>query len=181
MDCRRTVGWLFLIGLALWGCSGFQTPSNALWTAQPEFMVVDNPLLETRIEPKKGAYNYFDFFLLTVRNKSDANLIIDWNASQYLFNGKPQGVLVFEGIDPAAVKNASVPPQTVAPGAVFSIEIMPMRLIAWNPIKEKTAGGRSISPGIIPAGENGIRLAVRHENGEVAIPLSVRISSQAAP
>jgi hypothetical protein len=107
--------------------------------------------------------------------------MIDWNASQYLFNGKPQGLLVFEGIDPEAVKNAMVPPDTVAPGASFSLEIMPMRLIAWSPIKEKTAAGRSISPGMLPIGENGILLALRHGNGHITIPLSVRISKEGLP
>jgi hypothetical protein len=181
MDCRRTIGLLLLIGLALWGCSGVQTPSNAVWIAQPEFLVVENQLLKTRLEPKKGEYAYYDFFLLTLTNKSNANLIIDWNASQYLFNNKPQGVLVFEGIDPAAVKKAMVSPQTVAPGAVFSIGIMPMRLIAWSPIEEESASRRGISPGIFPAGENAIRLVVRHENEQITIPLSVRISKENAP
>ena len=181
MNRCRTVGYLFLIGLTLWGCSGIQTPSNSVWIAQPDFFEVDNHLLNVRIEPKKGEYPYYVFFLLTLANKSNDDLIVDWNASEYLFNGKPQGVLVFEGIDPASVKNAMVPPQTVAPGAVLSLEIMPMRLIAWSPIKEKTAGGRSISPGMFPVGENGIRMAVRHENGLITIPLSVRISREGAP
>lgn len=181
MNDRQTIGLLFLLGLALWGCSGIQTSSNAVWNAQPEFLIVDNQMLTARIEPKKGDHAYYNFFLLTLTNKSNASLIVDWNTSQYLFNGKPQGVLVFEGIDPAAVKNAMVPPQTIAPGTAFSIEIMPMRLIAWSPIKEKSASGQSISPGIFPAGENGIRLVVRHENEQIIIPLSVRISRESAP
>lgn len=181
MNCRRTIGFLLLIGLALWGCSGVNPPSNAVWIAQPEFFEVDNSLLSARIAPQKGESSYFTFFLLTLTNKSNADLVVDWNASQYLFNGKPQGVLVFEGIDPEAVKNAMVPQETVAPGASFSLEIMPMRLIAWSPIKEETAAGRSISPGMLPLGENGIRLALRHRNGHFAIPLSVRISRKGPP
>ncbi len=181
MNCRRTAVFLLLIGLAMWGCSGVQRPSNGVWTAQPEFVEVDNHLLSARIAPQKGEYPYYTFFLLTLTNKSTADLIVDWNASRYLFNGRPQGVLVFEGVDPAAVKNAMVPPETVAPGAVFTLEIMPMRLIAWSPIQEKTAGSRSISPGMLPVGENGIDLAVRHENGNITIPLSVRISREGSP
>ncbi len=181
MNCRRTVGFLLLIGLALWGCSGVQPPSSSAWIAQPEFVEVDNHLLTARITPQKGEYPYYAFFLLTLTNKSSADLIVDWNASRYLFNGRPQGVLVFEGIDPAAVKNAMVPSETVAPGAVFTLEIMPMRLIAWSPIKENTAGDRSISAGMLPVGENGIHLAVRHENGHITIPLSVRIFREGSP
>ena len=181
MNFRQTVGFLFIIGLSLWGCSGVQNPSNAVWIAQPEVVEVDNGLLSVSIAPQKGEYPYYAFFLLTLTNKSKTDLIVDWNASHYLFNGRPQGVLVFEGIDPVAVKNATVPPETVGPGAAFSLEIMPLRLIAWSPIKEKTAGGRSIFPGMLPIGDNGIRLAVRHESGHITIPLSVRISREGPP
>ena len=181
MNCRRTVGLLFLVGLALWDCSGVQTRSNSAWTAQPEFFEINNELFSAKIEPQKGKTPYYAFFLLTLTNISEADLVVDWNATQYLFNGRPQGVMVFEGIDPAAVKNAVVPAEKIAPGAVFSREIMPMRLIAWSPIKENTAGGRSITPGMLPIGENGIRLAVRHENGLITVPLSVRISRENAP
>jgi hypothetical protein len=181
MNCRRTIGFLFLMGLALWGCSGMQTPSNTVWSARPEFFEVHNQLLSARLEPQKGEYPYYDFFLLRLTNKSDTDLIVDWNASQYVFKGRPQGVLVFKGIDPAAVKNASVPGDAVAPGEVFSREIMPIRLIAWSPIKEETAGSQGISPGMLPAGENGIHLTVRHHNGKMTIPLSVRISRESSP
>ena len=181
MKYRRTIGFMILIWLVLWGCSSVQTPFNVVWTAQPESLEVDNQLFLAKIEPKKGEYPYYAYFLLTITNKSDADLVVDWNASRYMLNGKPQGGLVFEGIDPAAIKPATVPSETVASGALFSREIMPMRLIAWSPIKEETSGGRSITPGMLPAGENGIRLAVRHGNGQMTIPLSVRIIRENAP
>jgi hypothetical protein len=107
--------------------------------------------------------------------------MVDWNASRYLFNGSPEGVLVFEGIDPERVKTATVPMETIAPGALFSRVIMPLRLIAWSPLKESTASSRSITPGMLPAGENGIRLAVQHDTGPIAIPLSIRIVRETSP
>lgn len=181
MNCRRTIGFLFLIWLALWGCSGVHAPSNAVWTAKPEFREVDNQLFNVKIEIKKGEYPYYAFFLLTLTNKSNDDMIVDWNASRYLFNGRPDGVLVFEGIDPETIKTAMVPSETVAPGAVFSREIMPMRLIAWSPIREKTSDSKSITPGMLPAGENGIRLAVQHGNRQMTIPLSIHISREGSP
>lgn len=181
MHGRRTIGFMFLMGLALWGCSGTQSPSNAVWTAQPVFLEVDNQLFRARIEPQKRESPYYTFFLLTLTNKSDADLIVDWNASEYLFNGSPQGVFVFEGLDPATLKTAQVPSETVAPGTVFSREIMPLRLIAWSPLSEKTSRSPRIRPGMLPAGENGIRLAVGHENGQMTIPLSMRIAREEAP
>lgn len=181
MQGRGTIGYMFLVGVVLWGCSGAQFPSNAVWTAQPAFLEVDNQLFRARIEPQKRETPYYAFFLLTLTNNSDADLIIDWNASQYLFNGSPQGVFVFEGIDPAAIKTAQVPSETVAPGAVFSREIMPLGLIAWSPLSEGTSRKPRIRPGMLPAGKNGIRLAVGHENGQMTIPLSVRIAQEKAP
>ena len=153
MNYRRTIGFMILSWLALWGCSVVQAPSNVVWTAKPEFFEVDNHLFLAKFEPKKGEYPYYAYFILTITNKSDANLIVDWNTSLYMLNGKPQGGLVFEGIDPAAVKTATVPSDTIAPGAVFSREIMPIRLIAWSPIKEKTSGSRRITPGMLPTGD----------------------------
>ena len=181
MNDRHTIIIIFLTGLMLWSCGGIHSATNVDWRAQPEFIEADNALFRARIEPQKGATPFYTFFLLTLTNKSDTDLIIDWNASQYLFNGKPNGVLVFEGIDPASIKTATVPLETIRPGAVFSREIMPMRLIAWNPVTESTASRRSINPGMIPAGENGVRLAVRHANGQMTIPLSVRIIQTNSP
>ncbi len=181
MIYRHVIGLMFLMGIVLWGCSGIQSSSKVVWTAQPEFCEMNHQLFTARIEPKKGETPYYAFFLLTIANKSDADLIVDWNASRYLINGRPQGMFVFEGIDPAMVKTATVPPETIPPGEVSTHEIVPLRLIAWNPIKKETAGIHGITPGILPAGENGIRLAVRHDGDRVTIPLSIRISKEDAP
>jgi hypothetical protein len=180
MKYASTIGFIIPIWLALIGCSGVQTLSNVVWTAQPESREVDNPLFLAEFEPQKREYPYYASFLLTLTNKSDADLIVDWNASRYLIDGRSQGVFVFEGVDPTMVKNATIPAEAVAPGAVFSREIMPLRLIAWSPIKEKTTTHRSISPGILPVGENGIRLAIRHNGEQMTIPLSIRIVKEEA-
>lgn len=181
MNCRGMIGVMLLMALALWGCSAAGPPSGAVWTAQPESRDVDSRQFNARLTPRKGTSPFYSYFLLTITNKSEADLVVDWNASRYLFNGRPQGMLVFEGIEPERVKNATVPPETIAPGDVFSREIMPLRRIAWSTLKENTTSRRSITPGILPAGENGIRLMVRHDNGRVAIPLSVRIERQDSP
>jgi hypothetical protein len=34
---------------------------------------------------------------------------------------------------------------------------------------------------MLPAGENGIRLAVRHDTEQIAIPLSIRIVRETSP
>lgn len=175
------LGMVVLIWLTLWACNSAQSPVRAIWTAQPETFTADNQLFEAKLTPRKGEYPFFTFFHLTLSNKSDAALIVDWNTSQYLFNGKAQGMLVFEGIDPETIRAASIPSDTVVPGAVFTRDIMPLRLIAWSPIRDKSPGRASITPGMLPAGQNGIRLAVRHAKGQMSIPLSVQIQREDAP
>lgn len=169
------------MGLALWGCSSAGHPSRAVWTAGPESREVDNRWFNARVEPRKGASAFYSFFLLTITNKSDSDLVVDWNDSRYLFNGSPRGMLVFEGIDPQQVKTATVPSETIAPGAVFSRVVMPLERIAWRPLKENTTDRRGITPGMLPAGENGIRLVVRRDDGRMTLPLSVRIARREAP
>ena len=180
----RLIGrWVVLLaaGLTLWSCGTATAPQSGVWVADPESVAVDHRLCHLRIEPRRADAPFFTSFLLTLVNKSGSDLEIDWNESRYLFNGGDQGLLVFEGIDPAAVKAAAIPPETIAPGARFSRDLMPLRLIAWTPLAEKTARHHGISPGMLPAGENGIRLTLRHESGRVSIPLSVRIRQQDAP
>lgn len=181
MSDKRMLGIMVIIWLTVWGCGGGPSPSNLIWEAQPEFLEVDNQLFNVRITPQQGEYPYFAYFHLTLSNKSDSNLMVDWNASQYLYNGKPQGVLVFEGIDPETIKGATVPSETIAPGASFTRDVMPLRLIAWSPIREEKPDSPTIRPGMLPAGQNGIRLAVRHAKGRMIIPLSVQLFKMDAP
>ena len=175
------MGLLVWLCLTVCACSGVQPASKATWSAQPEKLDVDNQLFTATMTPKKGPYPYFAYFHVTLSNKSDEDLVIDWNASQYLLNGAPRGVLVFEGIDPESIKAGTIPPETVAPGATFARDLMPLRLIAWSPISEKSPGSQAITPGMFPDGRNGIRLAVGHANGQMTIPLSVEIIRQASP
>jgi hypothetical protein len=142
---------------------------------------VENQWVNARLTPQKGDRPYFAFFRLALTNKSDADLIVDWNASRYLFNGRPQGVLVFEGIDPETIKAAAVPPERIAPGETFMRDVMPLRLIAWRPINESSPNRSGIRPGLIPAGQNGIRLALDHAAGRMTVPLSVTIANEVPP
>lgn len=175
MNRHCTIIFALLIWLALMGCSNVHSPSKAIWSANPEFNEAINPLFSARIEARKGEYPFYTFFLLTITNRSEQDLIVDWNASGYLFNNKPQGMLVFAGIDPKTVKTKTIPPETIPPGMVFSREIMPMQLIAWSPIKENTSQPSSLTPGMLPAGENGVSISVRHTSGRITIPMSIQI------
>lgn len=181
MAGRFAPSLVVLIVLLLASCSVAPTPFKGTWVTRPHYHEVDNSLCKARITPQKGNNAYYAFFMLTVVNKSDAVLTIDWNTSRYLHNGTPQGVLVFEGIDPEAVKNSAVPLEPIAPGGQLERNLMPMRLIAWTPIKERKANARGISPGMLPAGKNGILLSLRQAENRMTIPLSVFLSLEKQP
>lgn len=172
---------VLLFVLILASCNGASSPFKGTWIASPPYQEADNALCKARITPQKGNNTYYAFFMLTVVNKSDAMLTIDWNTSRYVHDGAPQGMLVFEGIDPETVKNRTVPAESIAPGGRLDREVMPMRLIAWSPIREKNTDARSINPGMLPAGENGIRLSLQQQDTKVTIPLSVFLSLDQQP
>jgi len=182
MVARFTSGAIVIgFALILAGCSGVSSPYKGIWIADPEVKEVDNSLCTARLTPQKGGNAYYSVFMLTVVNKSDKELMLDWNETRYLYGGKPQGVMVFQGIDPEAVKNGTIPLEAIAPGGRLERDVMPMRLVAWNPIRDKTITDRGITPGMLPAGENGVLLSFRHANGRVTIPLSVRLSLAPSP
>jgi hypothetical protein len=160
------------------GCSSGPKPSEVNWVAQPEMAEKETPFFKLAIEPKKDGNPYFSSFLVTIHNKGDSDLSIDWNRCRYLFNGKPEGLFIFRGIDPEAVHTATVPPETILPDVVYTKEIMPHRLIAWSPIREKTKEKRSILPGMLPEGENGAQLVIHSGEKMIAGALSVRIMKE---
>ena len=178
---RFISGTVALIALAVVGCGGVPSAYRGAWNAAPQWREVDNAICKVRISPQKGGKAYYTFFLLSIENKSGAELTVDWNDSRYMHDGRAQGVLVFEGVDPKAVKNGSIPLETVAPGGSLTRELMPVRLIAWTPIRDNTANTRAITPGMLPAGENGVRLSLRQANARVTIPLSVVLTHEEKP
>ena len=159
---RKTGLWLIPVLLMLAGCA-----QTKIWTSRPTVQTSDSQHYRIQLEPNKDINNFFVWFRLSVVNKTDKNLEIDWNKTRYLFNGRSMGVFVFEGINPDDVKNMTVAPEVIPAGATFSKQIAPFRLVAWTPLRDQSVpiGQNRINPGLIPAGENGIFLVVR-QNGE---------------
>jgi len=146
------------------------------WVSIPPVQSEENRSLDVRFEPLKNDKRFFVSFRLDIRNKTDRELTIDWNKTRYLHNGKPSGVFVFRGIDPASIKKV-IPPDTIAPKATFSREIFPAHLVAFTPMREEVLDkkGEGLFPGPIPAGENGIRLVVKENGKETVRNLTVEI------
>ena len=150
------------------------------WTSSPVKQTAQNPYYEVRFEPLKQNNNFFEMFRLTVINKSDKNLTIDWNKTRYIFNGRTRGVFVFKGINPEDIKNLTIPADTVPPRAKFSKEIAPAKLVAFAPIGDRSisAAKSGFSPGVIPEGENGMYLVIRTPEQEMRENITLNIESK---
>jgi hypothetical protein len=147
--------------------------------SDPAIQTASNPYYETQFEPLKQGPRSFVVFRLTVTNKSETQLQIDWNETRYLFNGRPHGLYVFRGIEPEAIRDRTIAPDVISPGDTFTRIVAPQKLLAYAPLREQhtlSPGESAISGGPIPAGENGILLVVRKNGDEISEKLHVRIT-----
>jgi hypothetical protein len=172
----RKIEWciVFLL-VCLIGCAPTKT-----WTSNPEVQTTGNQYYKAELEPVKKDNAFFEMFRLTVENKTDNNLEIDWNKTRYIFNGHARGVFVFKGIDPEDIKNLTIPADIVPPGAKFSKEIAPAKLVAFTPLKDRSVGAdkSGFSPGVIPDGKNGIYLVIRTPEQEMRVNITLNIESK---
>ena len=168
-----------MIGFALVRASGCAAPKT--WVSSPEIENVSNPYYQAEFEPLKRGHEFFVSFLLSVTNRTDKNLEIDWNKTRYILNGRNYGSFVFKGIDPADVRNSAIPPDIIPARGGFSKVISPYKLLARAPIRDsgKTASETSIHPGILPNGKNGIVLVVRQNGKEIVEKMTLTIEKQA--
>ncbi len=166
-SCRGNRGaWsLLLAGVALLTACA-QPRAVREWTSIPLARTEETPACDVRLEPIKKGRQFFAVFRLTVRNKSPRTLILDWNRTRYLHNGLENGPFAFAGIDPATIRDASIPAESISPGSTLDKEIFPANLIAYTPMREELLNGkgRGLFPGPLPEGNNGIRLIIQ-ENG----------------
>lgn len=179
MDTIMRIVLGVMIGIALIigpGCA----PSKKVWVSNPVFQTAHNPYYNARIEPLTRERDFFVSFRLTVSNKMDKNIEIDWNKTRYIHNGRTLGGFVFKEIKPEDVKNATIPPDTILAGGFFSREIMPYKLLARAPIRVRGKGinESGIQPGILPNGENGILLVVRQNSKQFIEKITLNIEEK---
>jgi len=156
-----TVIFVFLIAPA---CT-----QKRIWKSIPASQTLNSKSYDAGFEPLKKDTDFFNWFRLTVMNKTGKDMEIDWNRTKYIHKGKDEGFFVFSGIDPDTVKNATIPGDVIPAGGTFSRDIVPFKLIAFTPLREQSIETEShnIIAGLIPEGENGIFLVIR-QGGEIA-------------
>jgi len=168
---------LFFVLSCIFTFAGCVSVPEVAWISDPSIQSIDTDTYSIRFEPIKRGGNFFEFFRLTVLNKGNQNIVLDWNSTRYLYQGRENGSFVFAGIDPKAVQEGAIPSDTIPPGDVFSRDIVPLKLIAFAPyrsrnIKDEQSG---ISGGIIPAGKNGALLAMELNGQKIREGISLQI------
>lgn len=166
---------LFGIGLLLTACA-----STPVWVVQPTVQHVASADYEIELAAVKENTPFFSAFDLKIVNHSAETIFIDWNQSRYLFNNRPDGVLVFAQIDPETVKEGKIPKDAIASGATFSRRITPFERVAFTPYRDTRAPEKQtgIKGGLMPSGQNGVALSLQIK-GEVRMEkLNVTIDSQ---
>ena len=145
-----------------------------IWISQPAAYTVANQHYEAELEPLKSGNNYFNSFRLTITNKTEKDLTVDWNKTLYLYNDKAYGRFVFAGVNKDNVHN--LPPDFVPAGSTLTKIISPLKMIAWKPIKTRHVDTVGFSRGPIPEGENGIFLVVSQDGNEIRAKITLTIS-----
>ena len=141
---------------------------RAVMTSTPEVQAVSNVDYDIHLKPLKNGHTNFVAFELTVQNRSNQPIYVDWNTTRYLYQGRSTGRVLWRGIDRRAFISERVELEKIAPGQIFSKEIAPHRIVSWDPLSNNQTVSKegNLVPAHLPAGENGLRFFVRH-NGHL--------------
>jgi hypothetical protein len=163
---KKNLWRLALISLVVAGCAKEQ-----IYNSNPAMQTFSTSMFEVKLEPLRAeGYSYYNRFSFEFTNKSSKDLIISWSKSFYLQNGKRYGLFGWQGLTFEQLRGLRENPDIATPpGRTETRVIFPLRLIGW---REEGVRMKASTPeagftnGVIPAGENGISLAVI-ENGKL--------------
>jgi hypothetical protein len=151
---------LFLISVfVVVGCA-----SKQLWRSKPNMQHASNEYFDATISPI-FTFNGYKGFILYIHNKTPQNLVLDWNKTFYLYNGKKEGDFWFKDI-PYGEKKKSRKSDIIS-GSMFSKEIFPNSLLYLS-----TIAGTWVHDAM-EEGENGVLLTVKVNGKEVTETLTL--------
>ncbi len=157
---RLSIYGIVFVSLVVIGCAKEQ-----IYRSTPSTQRVSTSDFEVELEPLKAeGFEYYNRFRYQFTNKTDRDLVIDWSNCFYLQNGKRFGQFGWEGLTFEQLRGIIEEPDVaIAPGAKDAVEIFPLQLIGWRePGVRKKANipEEGFTLGVIPAGENGLSIAV---------------------
>lgn len=156
------------------GCAPAKT-----WTSRPALQASDTAVFRAELEPLRADGAFYDSFRLVVRNKTEKTIVLDWNESRYIRDGREIGLFGFKGIPAREQMKEMKAPRTesIAAGGTLTKLICPWKAVAYSPVTHDDVGpGESaFSCGMLPRGENGISLVIRVDGKEVREKVTVSL------
>lgn len=162
----RAAGLILTIGMGLLSILASGGPRYAVRPDSSETMVANDRFVARLIPTCNGGCNAFT---LTIENKSNKDMEVDWNKTLYIAQGSTSGGFMFEGIV-YAQRNAPKPPDIVFKKATFRKTIYPTNLVAFS--SGRYGGWRHEE---MPQGLNGVYLTVRIGSEEINEKLTTNL------
>ena len=147
---KRIFFMLIVLSFVGLSCASIPRP----WEVASGEGVVSNQYFRAWIKPAsydnvKGGYRAF---LLTVQNKTDDVIVLDWNASRFIENGRENRGFIFSGVL-YSMKDDPKAPDLITANSTFKKAVQPLAYL------ENTNQGWQHMP--MKQGVNGMLLAVR--------------------
>ncbi len=169
---------MILISLVVAGCAKEQ-----IYQSSPSMQTVSTQHYEVKLDPLRAeGYNYYNQFRYQFTNKTNGDLVIDWSETYYLQNGKRYGNFGWEGLTFEELRDLKEEPDiTVGAGQTQSALLFPAKLIGW---REEGVRMKATTPeagftlGVIPAGENGMSIAVLQDGKVLRKNILVTITQE---
>jgi hypothetical protein len=158
------IGSICVIGLyAIIGSGG----PRYVYRASPYVQTSTNDFFEAKISPlcPSGC----KAFQLTIENKTDKDIELDWNKTLYISNGTTSGGFMFEGVV-YIDRNNPKSPDIVFSKSTFSKTIWPNNLVYYSSGKHGRWRNKDM-----PTGENGVYLTVKVNGEEIKEKITIDI------
>jgi hypothetical protein len=160
---KKFIWGAIFISLILAGCAGEQ-----IYQSNPSMQTLSTQHYEVKLEPLRAeGFNYYNKFRYSITNKTNGDLVLDWSETYYLQNGKRHGNFGWVGLTFEELRGIKEEPDiTLGPGQTDSAVLFPLKLVGWREegVRMKaTTPEAGFTNGVIPAGENGMSIAVMQD------------------
>jgi len=135
----------------------------------PPVQKIDNSLYTIQLTPSEVDRYSYTAFDLTIKNKTDKDIELEWDRTYYLQSGQTNGGFMFEGIIERD-RNNPKPPDIIMAQTIFSKTIYPNFLTVYRVTPAGTIIWRHDS---FTNGENGIYLSLKVKGKEIREKLTV--------
>jgi len=147
---------------------------TVVWKAVPENPKAENATFSAEITPICSS-DGCDGFMLSVVNKTQSTIELDWNKTLYIAEGQSSGGFMFEGIVYRDRNNPKAP-DVIFPGGNLKKAIWPNNLVYFNAYEPRW---HNLSMG---AGERGVYITVSVGGRAVSERISTNLhTEQVAP